>query len=347
MRNIIIVLILIATNLVGQDAQFSQYYNSPLTLNPALTGSMLYSFRISANHRSQWTNLGAAYLTSSVAADIKLDGNEKSTNSSDGKTSSRRDALGLGILFISDKSGEGLLTFNTLLASIAYHKTLNRSGSQFISLGLQAGGFNASVNRDGLRFASQFDEVDFNTDLPTGENMLGSTRLIFDWNAGFSYHNEINEIIMFTSGLSMYHLGRPNQSLMNREDLLAPRITLYAGVDIKINEKTYLSPSLFAMKQNRATYVMPGVDVEYLICSEKVITVGTWYRLNDAIHNSIGLRTGAWNVTISYDLTISTLSRFNNMNGGFELGISFNEDIFSKSRPSRRGPRCFDFLKYK
>ena len=58
----------------AQDIHFSQYYASPLTLNPALTGKFNGHFRVSGIYRDQNFNLYnvALFRTPSGAIDFNL-----------------------------------------------------------------------------------------------------------------------------------------------------------------------------------------------------------------------------------------------------------------------------------
>src|ERR1035437_9240949 len=61
----------------AQDIHFSQYYASPLTLNPALTGLVNGVFRASLNYRNQWFNIPtqntiAPYQTYQASFDMPL-----------------------------------------------------------------------------------------------------------------------------------------------------------------------------------------------------------------------------------------------------------------------------------
>jgi hypothetical protein len=51
---IIIALSLLKTELSAQDPHFSQFFASPLTLNPALTGKFDGVLRVAGNYRDQW-----------------------------------------------------------------------------------------------------------------------------------------------------------------------------------------------------------------------------------------------------------------------------------------------------
>ena len=41
---------------IAQDIHFSQYYNMPLTTNPAMTGLVNGEFRVQGIYRNQWWN---------------------------------------------------------------------------------------------------------------------------------------------------------------------------------------------------------------------------------------------------------------------------------------------------
>src|SRR3954451_6192603 len=54
----------------GQDLHFSQYFNSPLIVNPANTGFIPDGdYRAGINYRNQWANIGNPYKTFSVFGD--------------------------------------------------------------------------------------------------------------------------------------------------------------------------------------------------------------------------------------------------------------------------------------
>ncbi|MEZ4915768.1 MAG: type IX secretion system membrane protein PorP/SprF [Chitinophagales bacterium] len=109
----------LATNhLEAQDIHFSQYYASPLTLNPALTGKFDGLWRVNAIYRDQYRNAVSnnplPYMTPSFSVDFSLLKNKLKT-----------DALGVGAMVFYDKVG-GL---NTLKAGgkLYYHMVLDKT----------------------------------------------------------------------------------------------------------------------------------------------------------------------------------------------------------------------------
>ena len=58
--------------LFAQDIHFTQYYNSPLNVSPALTGVFQQDMRIALNWRNQWRSVPVDYRTYSAAFDTKF-----------------------------------------------------------------------------------------------------------------------------------------------------------------------------------------------------------------------------------------------------------------------------------
>src|SRR5690349_4576645 len=65
-------LVFITTCVQAQDAHFSQYFNNPLVLNPALSGNGIEYIRVTAIYRNQWAGLGTPFTTQGFAVDKKV-----------------------------------------------------------------------------------------------------------------------------------------------------------------------------------------------------------------------------------------------------------------------------------
>src|SRR6187549_3455021 len=83
----------------AQDPHFSQFFASPLTLNPAFTGKFDGQFRLAANHRDQWPSIPKAYVTTSASVDFGL----LKSKIPEG------DVFGIGISALSDQSADAAL----------------------------------------------------------------------------------------------------------------------------------------------------------------------------------------------------------------------------------------------
>src|ERR1700704_4073857 len=93
---ICLVLVTVST---AQDPNFSQFFASPLTLNPALTGKFDGVYRFAANYRNQWPSISNAYTTMTASLDMAI------MKSQIPET----DQFGIGIMAYSDKAGDGAL----------------------------------------------------------------------------------------------------------------------------------------------------------------------------------------------------------------------------------------------
>ena len=65
----IMILLLITSEVNAQDPHFSQFYMSPLTLNPAVTGMFNAKARFTANYRNQWASVTVPYQTFSASGE--------------------------------------------------------------------------------------------------------------------------------------------------------------------------------------------------------------------------------------------------------------------------------------
>ena len=99
----------------AQDPHFSQFFASPLTLNPAFTGKFDGSWRLAANHRDQWPSIPKAYVTTSASLDFGI----LKGKIPDG------DVFGIGISGLSDQSADAALKLNYGALSLSYHKALD------------------------------------------------------------------------------------------------------------------------------------------------------------------------------------------------------------------------------
>ena len=98
MRKIFSLLLLGLTGTAfAQDPNFSQFFASPLTLNPLFTGKFDGSFRVGGNQRNKWLSINNAFTT----VTISIDGGRQSRQTSyskkqiaSGKNASASGAVG-------------------------------------------------------------------------------------------------------------------------------------------------------------------------------------------------------------------------------------------------------------
>jgi type IX secretion system PorP/SprF family membrane protein len=111
---------------VAQDLHFSQFFTSPISLNPAKTGLFNGDWRIGANYKNQWYNIPITYNTASVFADAAFGE----------KRNSFLKKAGAGIYLAQDGAGDGNLATTKIQLSGAYHQVLDYNEMYYLSGGL-------------------------------------------------------------------------------------------------------------------------------------------------------------------------------------------------------------------
>jgi type IX secretion system PorP/SprF family membrane protein len=325
----VVLLILSVGCSFAQDIHFSQYYASPLTLNPALTGLINGGFRASFNYRNQWFNIPtlntiAPYQTYQASVDAPLL-RDKLGN----------DWLGVGGMFYTDKAGDGALTTFSGMVSIAYHKAVDRYGKSQLSFGMQAGVVSKQVNINNLVFENQLDNFVFNTSLPNGENYNGKAIIYPDVNLGALWSSAPKDNFHYYFGFAMDHLSRPRESFLDNGNNRLPYLfNVQGGAEIFLNRDNTLSldPTFLFMLQSNASQYNFGVALNYQVSDNFAVFGGPWYRINDAVILAAGVEFYDTRVGISYDINNSDLKTATQAQGALELSVQY---IFKKEKPGR------------
>jgi len=322
------VLLVLAGPAMAQDVHFTQYFASPLFLNPAMTGLMNESFRFAADYRAQWTTVSPnPYTTGSVSYDMAI---------LKGKLP-EGDALGVGIIGLYDKAGSGGLTSTTAGASLAYHKAFGRDKQHHLSLGIQGDMVQQSIDFTKLTFDEEYDFTSNTFTLPSHENWGNTQNLSYmDINAGIMYSGKLTDKTTGYFGYSIYHLNQPVETFTgfisgNNRNTVAPRQSLYLGGSYELNDKTTLFTSGLFQTQASATeaiigaavgWVMnPGHDMEYT--KNTIFYLGGWYRYGDAVCPYVGFEWSRMRIGVSYDVNVSNFSPATSFAGAYEISLQF------------------------
>jgi type IX secretion system PorP/SprF family membrane protein len=187
----------------AQDPNFSQFFASPLTLNPALTGKFDGVYRIAGNYRNQWPTIFNAFRTYTVSADMGILKNRIP----------EYDQFGVGVTGFADEAGDAVLKTNAVSLSLAYHKALDEDGYHQIGAGFQGGFVSKRLDVNKLTFEDELTTSGF-VQGTTQEVFSGQQVAVsyFDMNAGILYNGSSNGYNNFYLGASMYHINRPKES---------------------------------------------------------------------------------------------------------------------------------------
>lgn len=125
-------------HILAQDPLFSQFYASPLQLNPAMAG-VAEAPRISLNYRNQWPSWPNAYSTYALGFEQALN----SLNS------------GFGISVLADDAGNGI--YRTLTLHAVYSYSVQLGDDFFAKFGMEGGVLQTRVDWDRLVFGDQLN----------------------------------------------------------------------------------------------------------------------------------------------------------------------------------------------
>jgi type IX secretion system PorP/SprF family membrane protein len=309
------ILFLYSFDVQSQDPVFSQYFLSPLQLNPALAG-LTEDPRFSANYRNQFPGFNNAYRTYALSYDQFFPSK----------------SIGAGAWLLSDDAGDGIL--KTIKAAGIFSYRLQLKDKLFAKMGAEVGVVQSTLNWNRLRFGDQIDDYQGTISpggipYPTEETAPEKNTVVYpDLGLGMVLYGNT-----FYSGISVRHLNRPDPDFLSLNGSLSPRIpmrwTFHAGASwpvftrfFKSNVKLMVSPSIILVQQGPFQQINGGITLD-----AKALFLGIHYRVasghSEAIIGSIGFRTNKLRLGYSFDYTVSG---FPISGGTHEIGIVYIMD---------------------
>lgn len=283
----------------AQDPHFSQFFASPLTLNPANTGNFNGSMRVAGNYRNQWPSFGNAFISSTASIDGPIFAD----------IIPERDKLSVGLLLLSDQSGNGILKENYAAVSLSYTKGLDEDAYHSLTAGFQASVGNLRFDESKANFEDELSASGFT--LPSNELWLSGSlgKTIADMHAGLLYKGTINDENLIYLGASVYHLKQPSVGFSSNTVLVRNRFNVHAGTLFVLGNLTTLHTSVqFQDQFNYREIVIGGALSQLLLDNKKnyaELFAGAWIRNNDAFIPYLGLEWNSLRAGFSYDISYS------------------------------------------
>ncbi len=316
---VLILLMFISASITkAQDIHYSQFYASPLTLNPALTGVNDCNYRVGIMYRNQWHSITptTAFTTPSISFDIN---NLAARHIKTG-------VLSAGLLVLNDQAGDGNLSNLSILGSAGYLYSIDSKKKYNVSIGIQTGYVQKKVDYTLLNFEEQFNGTTFDHNIATndvnGKNSFG----YLNFNTGILFLAHLNPKIDVYAGGALFNLIQPKETFYGGTNKLNMRPVLHAGGRFQLNDAWSLMPSVLYMTQSKASEINFGTNVGYHISNanmEANIYFGGYYRLKDAANILVGGEYKKVRLGISYDVNVSSLNNATNNKGGFELSLTY------------------------
>lgn len=330
---IVILTLMIALTSISkaQDYHFSQFFDTPLLVNPALTGVFNGNQRAILYYRDQWSSvMSNPYQSFGFSFDTRLWKNADETG-----------YLALGINALKDRAGTSEMSLTQGLFSLSYHQQIGMNS--LISAGIQGGYSQRTINQNNLVWDNQYDPniAGFDPTLPSGETYIYEDFGYADIATGLLYsyfspsaNSSSNDGMRFNVGGSFYHFNRPKKSFSELADLqLHSKIIVHGRALIGLAQtNTAIAPSFMYELQGPNQEIMAGLGFRFMLqeqsrytgfMKESALTLGCLMRVGDALIPYVSFEFANYSIGVSYDTNISSLSRATNSVGGFEVNLRF------------------------
>lgn len=318
----------------GQDIHYSQFYSTPLYVNPAFTGNHECDFRLGLNYRQQASYLPVPFETYSAFLDTRFHPDFLR----------RRGWFGVGGHFYYDNAGEGDLKKTQGMLFAAYSQGFNADNSLYGSLGVGIGITNRSINYNDLIFDNQWDynNLQFDPNLPSGEGFSDNSIFYPDFNMGLSLHHLVNDKWMYEFGVSMSHINAPRESFFGEDNRVGRKLIVHAGVQTLLRENLLIKPEVFFAGHEGVQETVFGANIVWGFTGVK-LHGGLWHRLARDIIPVAGLEYNHFVLLFSYDVNISEQRIASQYEGGFEFSLV--KKICQSTRRSTKREPC-KFLEF-
>ena len=311
----IAVLCLVATGLSAQDIHFSQFFNAPLSTNPAMAGLFDADYRFAGIYRNQWFTVPVSYSTLNASADTRFE------------PFGVNNGIGAGVLLGYDRAGDSKFTTLHLGLSGSYIKGFGQGIRHYISIGVQPSLVNRSFNLDELNFDIQYNGDVFDPTIPINEGFNRTGFTYFDLVAGVAYRVKTANRTEATVDFSAAHLTQPNQTFYT-DNTSKLNIRYAIGIQslFQVKDNIDFGPQLFFQTQDTKNELLVGMLYRWHLPTEgkKVaLNFGGFYRLGDAAVGLVGIDYNQLSFNVSYDINVSSFAEATNTVGGVETSLIY------------------------
>ncbi len=324
-------------NVKAQDPQFSQFYASPIYLNPALAGATDRA-RMGINYRNQWPSLTHSFRTVSAYIDYFSKAYES----------------GVGV--IVNQHRESFLDFKSTEIGAVYSYKMPIADGVVFRMGIQLSYFQKNVNFDELVFGNQID-------IDNGQ-IIGPSGEAFDRGLTVNFLSASSGGMIYTKnfwiGAATHHINQPNQSLVDAESKLSRKYSIHSGYKLFFTKGRRLRTIEYQFQERSATFAInyksqggfnqldAGVQLYF-----QPLVIGGWYRgipiqsVNTVIKNEsiiflVGLELSK-DVSFGYshDFTVSKLA--GSTGGAHEFSFTYSFGQIKKRTKRDTILPCFKY----
>jgi type IX secretion system PorP/SprF family membrane protein len=328
----IFILFFFVIRLGGQDIHFSQFYNSPLNLSPALTGIFNGDQRLQGSFKDQWRTVPVPWMNFAASYDQKLHPKR-----------SDKHFFAAGAQFNYDRQGLSRLNLSNLnlYGSVTYALNKNNLLTGGLAIGYATRGFSQSA----LSWDRQWTGDFLDPSLPSGENFEAERIHFLETALGLNYRWQKSSRTHVNVGAGLFHFIEPGVAFYNADDITLPkRFTLYGLTNFKLTDALDIQVHGFTQFQSDYRETVLGGLLKVYINQKKgkelQLHIGSGYRTTQSLAPTIAIQYMSIYASFSYDLDLSDFQDFTNNKGGPELHVRY---IISQVKPIKKFKVCTIF----
>lgn len=297
-------------NLKSQDIHFSQFWEPLAFTNPSIIGNFDGNIKLSAQHRSQWSQFNTPLSTTFCDVTVKLP-KEKSYWAFAGS-------------FMKDQLSHLSYHQARMFASISHHKNFSESFQG--GLGFQVGTRMTSIAYDKLTYDRQWDPNTgrFEPSNPSFESFNLNSVLTPFVNIGFSLNLYQKKILHTFDFSTMYISENKITDFVFYQPILIH--TNYHNY-IPVGKSLTLMPKVGFIYTASANSINSGLLLKYNLGENSDVYGGLLYRWGidrnpDAVIPVVGCKLGSWRLGVSYDNTTSGINQESKKNA-YEVILNY------------------------
>ncbi|GAA4464290.1 hypothetical protein GCM10023093_14310 [Nemorincola caseinilytica] len=308
------------------DIHFSQFYETSILRNPALTGVFASDYKVGVYYRNQWSTISHPFETKLVSGEGRVP-----------VSSMSEDFFSFGVLAFGDKAGSIDQKITGVYPAINYNKSMNVDKNAYLSVGFTGGHLQYSFDPAKATFNNQFQGGRFDPMLPSMENIANAQMSFWDLGAGINYNSSggRDNNVSYMIGVSGYHFTQPKFSYYQVEDVKQNmRLNANGAAGFNVTESVLIQMQGNVAMQGTYREIIAGTLVSwtrYLTEQQTfVLTGGAFYRLRDAVIPVLRVKYNSFALGVSYDVNTSTLVPASKMAGGVEVTLFHTGDFTNK-----------------
>ena len=323
---IMLIALINSCTVFSQDLSFNHFFDNPVNINPALTGSFCNNNLVIGDMDAENSYLGIKN-TFNIGTINKWSGSQSPYTSGFATYQWRKSSfndnpnsympevpLSIALTAVYDKTMFGVMKSTYFTISGAYNHSLavnNDNSNMALGIGFAATYSNRVADLSNISFSEQFQSGGFDLSLPNGEYTMSNMKSYISYSSGllFSLNNGSN---MLRLGVSCFNLNQPNQSFYNGVDNKLP---LRYSSNISLNhciengrefKYSYDLFSNYQLQSESKIFLIGGMlnrlfDDEYN-SGKFSIGLGCNYQSNKTLTPCMRMQAHKYQVTATYDV---------------------------------------------